>query len=328
MCINPRTMPEGIEIPCRKCWQCRQNRINDWVGRCIAERETSVAASFVTLTYGGGDTPQSRFLRKSDMTSYIKAIRNDGYKVRNFFVGEYGTLKGRAHWHCILFWPEPMPHRELRRNISDKWWSHGFSMWDEANIASIRYCTKYIAKELRDDDALRNMGMSRKPMLGTEFFQGLAERYVEAGLSPQRPFYKFREVLDKDGKTQEYYMPPLVRERFVGMFIAAWKAKHPERWWPPSVMVDNHHEAAALYVPPLRFEKRQYRDRPWMDPPDGAALRFDEKLNTFYADVGASRLYWSWDMEGQRAWQEEIVTETEAERRAAEFAARKATGKR
>lgn len=317
MCVDPRTLPNGSRVPCHHCWQCKENRINDWVGRCIAERETSVASMFVTLTYGGGDVPEAAFLRKSDITAYMKAWRNAGHKVRHFAVGEYGSLKGRAHWHIVLFFQTPMPHRVLRRNISDEMWPHGFSLWDDANGPAIKYVCKYINKDVRDGGADNSMSMSKKPMLGTAYFDGLAQRYVAQGLSPQRPFYKFRDVLDREGRPQEHYMPPLVCERFIGMFLARWREVNPGRHWPHSELVDKFHDKAARYVPELKFEPRRYREAPWMLPPNGKHPFFDEKLNSFYAVVEGRKLFWSFDEDGQRAWREEIVTETEAERRQA-----------
>lgn len=309
MCINPKHLPNGAKTPCHKCWQCHENRINDWVGRCIAEKETCLAATTVTLTYGGGDTAESRFLRKSDMTAYLKALRNDGHKVRYFYTGEYGTKKGRAHWHCVLFWHSPMPSTPWRQNTNDSWWPHGYSFWDEATTPSVRYVMKYINKNDADEAASKSVGMSRKPMLGIRFFAELAERYVDNGLSPQRPFYRFKDVLDKYGqKPLEFYMPPLVRDKFIAFYVDAFSRRHPGKWWPPSKMVDDWHENNSGYVPELRMEKRQFGDTPWMLPPHGGRWSFDEKLNSFYADVAGKRLYWSYDEEGKRAWREEIVT--------------------
>lgn len=323
MCINPRIHPNGLKTPCHQCWQCHENRINDWVGRCIAEKETSLTCTVVTLTYGGGDTPESRFLRKSDLTAFMKAIRNDGHKVRFFGVGEYGSKKGRAHWHVVLFWQSVMPYRVIRQNVADEWWPHGFTMWDHCDVAGIRYVMKYITKVIGDKAQEKSMGMSRKPLLGYEFFNELADRYVKQGLAPQRPFYKFRDALDKDGKPVEFYMPPLVRDQFLGMYLDAWRRLNPGRHYPASEMLDVYEDKRAAYVPPISREVRKMRDAPWMAPPNGARELFDEKLNSFYAVVDGTRLYWSFDERGQRTWQKEIVTETEAERRQAAFAARK-----
>ena len=323
MCINPRIHPNGLQTPCHQCWQCRENRINDWVGRCIAEKETSLACTVVTLTYGGGDTPESRFLRKSDLTAYLKAIRNDGHKVRFFGVGEYGSKKGRAHWHVVLFWQSKMPHREIRKNITDEWWPHGFSHWDNCDVAGIRYVMKYITKVVGDDAHQKSMGMSRKPVLGYWYFCELADRYIEQGLAPQRPFYKFREALTLDGRPIEFYMPPLVRDQFCGIYIAKWLAKYPGKHWPVSDMLDTFHDKTVGYVPPINREARRFRSAPWMAPPAGGEERFDEKLNSFYCEVDGQRLYWSFDERGQRVWQKEIVTEQKAEQLQAEYAARK-----
>lgn len=326
MCINPRLHPSGLTTPCRQCWQCNENRINDWVGRCIAEKETSLATSFVTLTYGGGDTAQSRFLRKSDLTAAFKALRNDGHLIRYFAVGEYGTAKGRAHWHVILFWQSKMPHVEFGKNVHVGWWPHGHTFWADADHKGIRYVMKYINKKENDEDQLKAMAMSRKPMLGSRFFNELADRYIAQGLAPQKPYYKFRDVLDKHGKPIEFYMPPLVRERFCLAYIQKWTAKYPGRHWPNSEMLDGLADKLAQYVPPMRYETRRMRDAPWMAPPDGARELFDEKLNAFYCIVEGQRLFWTFDERGQRTWARKIVTETEAERRQAAFAARKEFG--
>lgn len=321
MCINPRLHPNGLKTPCHQCWQCRENRINDWVGRCIAERETSLGASTVTLTYGGGDCPESRFLRKSDITAYLKAIRNDGHKVRYFAVGEYGSTKGRAHFHAVLFWQSPAPFRELRKNITCEYWPHGYSYWTDCEAPQIRYVMKYLNKDADDKAALKSMAMSRKPILGHRFFTELAGRYCDAGLSPQRPFYKFRDVLDKHGQPLEFYMPPLVASQFCLSFIAQWQARFPGRHWPYSELVDKYHDKLAVYDAPIYLKPFRRGEAPWMLPPVGYVQRFDEPTNSYYATKGAERLWWSFDEVGQRAWRDEIVTIGEAERRS--FASRR-----
>lgn len=323
MCINPRIHPNGLKTPCHQCWQCKENRINDWVGRCIAEKETSLKTVTVTLTYGGGDTAQSRFLRKSDTTAFFKALRNDGHKIRYFATGEYGSEKGRSHWHVVLFWQSEMPEIEFEKNIHVDWWPHGHTYWKEGHTAAIRYVMKYINKDDADPYASKTMAMSRKPILGYAYFQGLAERYINQGLVPQRPYYKFKDVLDKAGKVVEYYMPPLVAEHFIRAYISKWVDRFPGKHWPTSELVDKYHDRMVGYHAPLAMQKRQHRDAPWMLPPDGSVPRFDERLNTHYADIAGERLYWSWDERGQRTWQKKIVTETEAERRREAFAAAK-----
>ena len=130
MCISPNTLSDGTQVACRNCWQCRADRINDWVGRCIAESKTAVASHAITLTYGRvhlstendayGDAehPRAAVLTYSDVQKYFKLLRRHGYPLRYFAVGEYGSLKGRAHWHIIAFWQDKAPPHELNTRRS------------------------------------------------------------------------------------------------------------------------------------------------------------------------------------------------------------------
>ncbi len=55
MCIAPIKLDDGTEVGCRECWQCRKRRVNDYVGRCIAESKFAKKTYAVTLTYGGDE---------------------------------------------------------------------------------------------------------------------------------------------------------------------------------------------------------------------------------------------------------------------------------
>ena len=108
VCEAPNTLPDGTVVACRECWQCRERKVDDWVGRCIAESLVSLRTFSITLTYGrdeGGSSDHIRaaLLTYSDVQKYLKRLRKSGYVVRYFAVGEYGAEKGRAHWHLILF---------------------------------------------------------------------------------------------------------------------------------------------------------------------------------------------------------------------------------
>ena len=156
MCIDPGKISDVGFVACRKCWQCKETKIDDWVGRCVAESKTAKAAHVVTLTYGHdletGDTDNIRaaVLTYSDVQKYLKYLRVDGYPVRYFVVGEYGSLKGRAHWHICLYWQDKVPDHVLRENFSQKHWPHGWSYWDEASAKAVRYACKYMLKDVDD----------------------------------------------------------------------------------------------------------------------------------------------------------------------------------
>lgn len=202
MCVNPVYLPEkGVEVACHQCWQCIRRKIDDWTGRCVAESQTALATRSVTLTYGRDnrigdiDHVKAACLTYSDVQKYLRSLRDSGYRpLRYFVVGEYGSRKGRAHWHIILFFHGQVPLRALDRQIECEHWPHGWSFWQLATPEAIRYVTKYIAKEAVTEERQYHNSLSKKPPLGHWFFQEYAKRYAEQGLAPQDLFYSIRNV--------------------------------------------------------------------------------------------------------------------------------------
>lgn len=201
MCLNPVKIADYGWVACRECWQCRERKIDDWVGRNVAESKTATASHVVTLTYGedarlgGIDHVRAAVLTYSDVQKYLKYLRVDGFPVRYFAVGEYGSKKGRAHWHIVLYWQDKVPEHKLRQNFMQKHWTHGWSYWDEASASAVRYACKYLQKDV-EDDAVQGFGPmpSKKPPLGDAYFRRLARQYVEQGIAPQNLFYSFPDV--------------------------------------------------------------------------------------------------------------------------------------
>lgn len=176
MCIAPNVLPNGSEVGCRECWQCKERKTDDWTGRCIAESKTASRTFSITLTYGRDDDNnvdhiRAALLTYSDVQKYMKRLRFSGYVVRYFAVGEYGSKKGRSHWHLIVFYydnadviaerrmhnaeieaglkrgkslPVPdskVPEHEISTRgadgdlcdvrFSEQHWQHGWSVWEE-----------------------------------------------------------------------------------------------------------------------------------------------------------------------------------------------------
>lgn len=217
MCINPVTVYLGSrgelrpqKVACRKCWQCISQDVQDWQGRCIAETITSKAAHFVTLTYGRDEDGNSDHMRAavltySDVQKMLKLLRKWGFPVRYFVAGEFGTRKGRCHWHILLFWQERVPpgirmyddyymfarlDDEGRQALTEKgepafFWPHGHAYFKEAHPGSARYAAKYATGDLADGSAQRRPGMSKQPPLGAAYLAALGERYAAQGIAPQ-----------------------------------------------------------------------------------------------------------------------------------------------
>lgn len=331
MCVNPRTLANGASVACRECWQCKANWVNDWVGRCIAESLTAKACHSVTLTYGPDqagrvDHERSALLTYSDVQKYMKRLRKNGHPLKFFAVGEFGSAKGRAHWHAILFWQGAVPEHVLGQRFNEKHWPHGFSHWDKVNAHSVRYVCKYIQKDTRDTERQRNVAMSKFPPLGSDYFAALARRYVSQGLAPRDPFYTFPDVVDAKGKTIKFILRGNSLDRYLAAYVDEWEKQrggHP----PSSPLLSDYYDRIAKPTHTVQTRSFQpMRMRPWVAPPGGATMYFSEPHNAWACDADGVTLFWSYDLKGKHSWQSVIRTETQAELLRAAYERRKELG--
>ena len=267
MCISPGVLSDGTIIACRNCWQCRDAKVQDWVGRLIAESQTSLASHAVTLTYGEDvrvgavDHARAAVLTYSDIQVFRRKLRDAGFPVRYFCVGEYGTLKGRAHWHLMLFWQQAVPELILDQRVSSEWWPHGFSHWTLPSVKAIRYNCKYIQKDIGAEGRQAHCMMSKKPPLGTAFFMREAERFVSAGLAPQDLRFP---IEDREGRKRPSYfwLRGKTADLFLEHFCAMWVVRRPGRHMPNSELVedwlDKQVREAPGYLGPI--EQRELFD--------------------------------------------------------------------
>lgn len=292
MCISPITH-NGTTFRCSKCWQCRSNKVQDWVGRCIAESRTSSDTMFVTLTYGGGDTPEAAILTYSHVQNYMKRMRWAGYRFKYLVAGEYGSRKGRAHWHVIFFFDGKMPVRDLMKNTQCEFWPHGHSWWEKADMKSFRYVCKYVVKDMDDQHAQSYIAMSRRPFVGRDYFGLLAQTHVDMGLSPQNLYYRFEESRDLNKKIVQHYMHGAVGRYFLAEYVERFAKKHGEyAHYPNSTLVDDYLDSLCDYIQPLQFEVRRYGLRPYFLPAGVETCEFSELHNTYISYVDDEPYFW------------------------------------
>lgn len=248
MCENPFINHEGKTIWCRKCRRCLQNRVNDWVGRCVAESRYATSTDSVTLTYGhdengNADHINSAVLIYRDVQAYFKRLRKDGYKFKYLVAGEYGSKKRRAHWHMIIFWDGKRPEVEYYKNFNDHhyWTAYGFNghtFWEPMTPMSVWYVCKYIQKEQGEDEGEAMLRMSKKPPIGHEYFQQWARDHVEQGLPPRSFHYSFHDVKHKDGKTKEFYMHGVTADNFLKEYCRYFVEKNNSLRFPQSEFLE------------------------------------------------------------------------------------------
>lgn len=367
MCRTPRTVfsrHDGFFIPhvvaCRHCWQCRHNRLWDWVGRAIAENETATKSYFVTLTYGNTNrygevlTERAKSLHYEDVQKWLKRIRKK-HNVRYIVTGEYGPLKGRAHWHALLFFQDAGPDVKLdfdywgnRPYNTDPFWKDGKTRWAKFEPQRAKYVCKYLLKAGEEDDSLeRHAMLSKKPPLGHYYFCRRAERYVEQGLSPQDLRYHFPEVKwgKKNPKPREYILQGVSGDNFLQHFIEKWREKHGRDNWPYSEIIeeflDREAKSAAVgerlereLSKPQRHEHSL--EMPWYVPVQENAgtsqipckLYVDRKLNLWACTDPSvperAPRFWSFNEDGFSGWHDAptLVTEAKASKLREAYASR------
>ena len=347
MCIAPRILRDGTQVVCRECWQCRRARVDDIVGRCIAEmRTTPVGVHSVSLTYGRdrnetsvtyGEAEHERavVLTYSDVQKLLKLLRFYDYPCRYLIVGEYGSRKGRAHWHAIFFWQKRVPkglvlgenwrwarfddvtgeQAKGRYGEPAEFWPHGHTFWQAASYESFRYNLKYVLKDLsyEEFDRQAKKGQSKMPPLGTPYFDGLARRFAEQGLAPQDGFYTFPEALRRNGERVQFRLGGRSEELFVLAYERWWRELHGKRHMPVSEYVETWLDKLYAGAPNLALQPY----RPVQSMPDEAmrarlaamigqrvpdALPFDEARNSFYyTEPDGRRWYWQL-VEGVYKW--------------------------
>lgn len=234
MCVTPsffwRQNVIGVweKVPkgCGICWRCRSNRVNDYVGRALCEADDSDWTVSLTLTYADKDEREydlaHRVVTPPHFQQFMKRLRRRGHKVRYIVAGEYGDLKGRAHFHAVLFGRGKPPHIPHKRNHYDaKLWPHGhvFADWD-ADEKALRYALKYIQKDRLSDGWF---SLSKKPTIGHGFFLRKAERHVAEGVMPR----SFEYQPPGGHKGRPYLMRGATRRDFLRHLAEQWREWRP-----------------------------------------------------------------------------------------------------
>lgn len=156
---------------------CRINKTRLWAGRILMESyfHPTDCVSFVTFTYRDDALPVGGSLDPAHALAFRKALYKRHPGVRYFWVGEYGDLSFRPHYHAILFGVPPA--FDLT-----PFWPHGHVLSLPFSSESATYVAGYCTKKLTSKSDIRLESrhpefsqMSRRPALGDAFVQKLAE---------------------------------------------------------------------------------------------------------------------------------------------------------
>lgn len=171
-CISPVYVRKVMtHVPCGKCAFCIKKAIDAWCLRLSHEMEISSSAFFITLTYDNEHIPPGEELCKRDLQLFIKRLRKVNSGIRYFAIGEYGTEKGRPHYHAVIF-------NLIDLSLVNSAWcdingnSFGHVVGDRATMGRIRYMVEYMALPTQDNGKEKAFRiMSRRPGIGFCYVQ-------------------------------------------------------------------------------------------------------------------------------------------------------------
>lgn len=160
---------QDITVPCGNCAFCMATRRSDWALRIHYEHKKHLDARFITLTYAN---PHLKWkngisqLCKEDLQKWLKRIRKNGYKIRYYAVGEYGSRTYRPHYHILLF--GYIPEKIIRET-----WRFGQVHIGTVTQQSVMYCLGYMVNgkhwTMTKGRQRPFCTMSRRPGIGANY---------------------------------------------------------------------------------------------------------------------------------------------------------------
>lgn len=221
-----------IKVPCGKCLGCRLAYSRRWAVRSYHEakmHDNFKNNAFVTLTFNDDmlykrTNPKS--VNKLEFSQFIKRLRERirvkyGHSdVRFFACGEYGSKRGRPHYHMILYnfdfpdkveinyknfphfdhklYPKVLKNGTISRYYYSEFlnncWSsagsdkpYGFHIISDVNFESSAYVARYIMKKCTKEES-EFLGrepefnlVSRMPGLGYSYFEKHYKDIIDLG---------------------------------------------------------------------------------------------------------------------------------------------------
>lgn len=151
-----------ISLDCGHCWVCKLKRSMQYAIRADLESQCWKEGCFLTLTYSNENLPDGGNLSREDITLFIKRLRiavqrKGGYVSAYFGSAEYGSKRGRAHYHLLLFNWKPEDLQYFGKSYSgmpiytssfvSKLWNKGLVWVGSLTGSSGAYVARYTTKK-------------------------------------------------------------------------------------------------------------------------------------------------------------------------------------
>lgn len=142
---DTEALDKYIEVPCGCCHSCERSRMRSYMIRLLYELSVYPDSLFITLTFDDYHLDKFRDNPNKAVRLFLDRVRKTyGKTIRHWIVPEFGSLRGRLHYHGLLFGVGDI-------NIGyrlDSLWRYGFIYVGYANDKTARYITKYVTKSL------------------------------------------------------------------------------------------------------------------------------------------------------------------------------------
>lgn len=214
------------DFGCGQCMPCRLRKCREWTHRIMLESLLHEHNGFLTLTYSEENMPADGSVSVREVQLWIKRFRKvvAPATLRIFYVGEYGDLTFRPHYHAALFGVGP----GLLPNINDliqSTWSKGHIMLGDLTVQSARYIAGYVTKKMTSHLDPRLGGrapefarMSLKPGIGAGAMKQVAAAFDQYAGQHFSADVDVPYLLSHGGKQMPLgrYLRRKLREEFIG----------------------------------------------------------------------------------------------------------------
>jgi hypothetical protein len=322
MCISLQSF-NGALVPCTKCYQCKEDRKNNLIGQCIAEQHVSDVTLAVTLTYANpdklferdyGEYPEKlpvellekmygyanancAALNYEDVQNFLKRLRYyTTARVRYIISGEMGELKGRAHYHAVLFFKDKHQCKmndsctcskcvleawkiEYEKRIWFKPWIHGKVFFQQSDYKGFQYLLKYALKDesFGSRSAMMSKGVYKNGKiiegpLGHDYFQDMAEKMAKDGIPIQKFLYEFNGVYKRNGMRRKFAMTGATKRNFAQAHADIWNKKYGDKslttamTWYADRSVKKYEQNKDVFICPYinKRDKTDIENGPWL----------------------------------------------------------------
>lgn len=150
-------VPIFMQVPCNKCLECVESKRSALRTRMLLEQMSheNCPQIFITLTYNNDHLPADGVSR-DDVRRFLNRFHlylgRAGFPTyfRHVMFSEYGSLRGRPHYHGLLYGINWLTDNLRLKFIEvlEKAWNKGFVYVKVVDGSVSRYVSKYVGKDV------------------------------------------------------------------------------------------------------------------------------------------------------------------------------------